>query len=159
MAIEAANWINENCRTTKGGYLTNKTADKPLYLSDTLGMARAMLQLYRNTFEKKYLKYSCESLDFINQNFKNNYYGFYNKIAEENNNMQSCQIDENISLTRFIPNSVLNLDTNTLKGGPKNTVQYDVDNIVPNTSFRINARKIDGTLNSEDDSTLMWIII
>ena len=101
MAIKAANWINEKCRTTKGGYLTNATADKPLYLSDTLGMARAMLQLYRNTFEEKYLEYSCESLDFINQNFKNNYYGYYNKIVEKNDNMQPCQIDENISLTRF----------------------------------------------------------
>ena len=101
MAIKAADWINEKCRTIEGGYLTNTTTDKPLYLSDTLGMARAMLQLYRNTFEKKYLEYSCESLDFINQNFRNNYYGYYNKIMYPQDNGQPCQIDENISLTRF----------------------------------------------------------
>ena len=64
-------------------------------------MARAMLQLYRNTFEEKYLKYSCESLDFINQNFRNNYYGYYNKIMHVDDNTQPRQIDENISLTRF----------------------------------------------------------
>jgi len=101
MAIKAADWINENCRTTDGGYLTNTMTDRPLYLSDTLGMARAMLQLYRNTFEEKYLQYSCESLDFINQNFKNNHYGYYNKIMDIDDNMQPRQIDENISLTRF----------------------------------------------------------
>jgi len=101
MAIKAADWVNENCRTAKGGYLTNTTTDRPLHLSDTLGMARAMLQLYRNTFEEKYLKYSCESLDFINQNFRNNYYGYYNKIMHVDDNTQPRQIDENISLTRF----------------------------------------------------------
>ena len=101
MAIRAADWINKNCRTAKGGYLTNTTTDRPLHLSDTLGMARAMLQLYRNTFEEKYLKYSCESLDFINQNFRNNYYGYYNKIMHVDDNTQPRQIDENISLTRF----------------------------------------------------------
>ena len=101
MAIKAAEWINENCRTVKGGYLTNTTTDRPLHLSDTLGMARAMLQLYRNTFKEKYLKYSCESLDFINQNFRNNYYGYYNKIMHVDDNTQPRQIDENISLTRF----------------------------------------------------------
>ena len=101
MAINAADWINENCRTTNGGYLTNTTTDKPLYLSGTLAMARAMLQLYRNTFEKKYLKYSCESLDFINQNFRNNFYGFHSKTISENSSTQPRQIDENISLTRF----------------------------------------------------------
>ena len=101
MAIKAADWVNENCRTAKGGYLTNTTTDRPLHLSDTLGMARAMLQLYRNTFEEKYLKYSCESLNFINQNFRNNYYGYYNKIMHVDDNTQPRQIDENISLTRF----------------------------------------------------------
>ena len=89
MAIRAADWINKNCRTAKGGYLTNTTTDRPLHLSDTLGMARAMLQLYRNTFEEKYLKYSCESLDFINQNFRNNYYGYYNKIMHEEDGQEA----------------------------------------------------------------------
>ena len=101
MAINAADWINKNCRTSDGGYLTNTVTNKPLHLSDTLGMARAMLQLYRNTFEEKYLKYSCESLEFINHNFRDNYYGFYNKITSENDNTCPRQIDENISLTRF----------------------------------------------------------
>lgn len=101
MAINAADWINKKYRTADGGYLTNMATDKPLHLSDTLAMARAMLQLYRNTFEEKYLKYSCESLEFINQNFRHNFYGFYNKITYENDSLQPRQIDENISLTRF----------------------------------------------------------
>ncbi len=101
MAIIAANWVNKNCRTADGGYLTNTVTDKPLHLSDTLGMARAMLQLYRNTFEEKYLKYSCESLDFINRNFRNDLCGFNNIITSVNKNAWPRQIDENISLTRF----------------------------------------------------------
>lgn len=101
MAIIAANWVNKNCRTADGGYLTNTIIDKPLHLSDTLGMARAMLQLYRNTFEEKYLKYSCESLDFINRNFRNDLCGFNNIITPVNKNAWPRQIDENISLTRF----------------------------------------------------------
>ncbi len=101
MAIKAAKWINDSFRNSDGGYRKNKTTKSTQYLSDTLAMARAMLQLYRCTFNKKYLDYSCQSLDFINSNFRNSYFGFCNTIYNTNDNAARCQIDENISLTRF----------------------------------------------------------
>jgi uncharacterized protein len=101
MAIKAADWINAHCRTESGAYLTNIMTNKPLHLSDTLAMARAMLQLYRATFEKKYLDYACKSADFIHQNYKNKLCGYNTRILSKNDAIPPRQIDENISLTRF----------------------------------------------------------
>ncbi|MFL2556123.1 MAG: hypothetical protein ACJ0Q4_04690 [Gammaproteobacteria bacterium] len=101
MAIKAIDFINKNYRSNDGGYLRNQSSSEPQYLSDTLAMARALLQIYRNTFDEKYLKYSSESLNFINKNFRSRFFGFYNKISIHADDSSICQIDENISLTRF----------------------------------------------------------
>jgi len=101
MAINAANWINEYCQHHEKGYLTNTMAQKPLFLSDTLSMARAMLQLYRVTLDKKYLRLACDSARFINRNFKNEICGYNSKLHSKNETTPPRQIDENISLTRF----------------------------------------------------------
>ena len=105
LAITAAEWINKHCRTESGAYLTNIMTNKPMNLSDTLAMARAMLQLYRATLDKQYLTYACESAEFIHKNFKNSLCG-YNTIinshkASISSRQAKRQIDENISLTRF----------------------------------------------------------
>ncbi len=101
MAINAAAWINEHCRLDSGGYLTNTMIDKPVHLSDTLAMARAMLQLYRATFDKQYLDYTCQSTDFINQNFRNELCGYNSRIHSNKETTPKRQMDENIALTRF----------------------------------------------------------
>jgi hypothetical protein len=101
MALKAANWINEHCRIDSGAYLTNIMTSKPLHLPDTLAMARAMLQLYRVTFEKKYLDYACDSARFIHQNFKNELCGYNTRIFSKYDATPLRQIDENISLSRF----------------------------------------------------------
>ncbi len=101
MAIKAAEWINEHCRTDSGAYLTNIMTNKPLYLSDTLAMARAMLQLYKATFDKKYLGYACDSAEYIQQNYRNELCGYNSRLLSKNDVPPPRQIDENISLTRF----------------------------------------------------------
>jgi len=101
MAIEAASWINQYCRDKDNGYLTNTTSQTPLYLSDTLSMARAMLQLYRATLDNQYLKLACNSAHFINRNFKNEICGYNSRLHSKNETTPHRQIDENISLTRF----------------------------------------------------------
>ncbi len=101
MAINAADWINEYCRDENGGYLTNRMVSKPMHLADTLSMARALLQLYRTTFEKKYLKLACQSAQFIKQHFSNDVCGYNSRILTENETTPPRQIDENIALTRF----------------------------------------------------------
>lgn len=101
LAINAANWINEHCRLDNGAYLTNIMANKPHHLSDTLSMARAMLQLYRSTLEKKYLDYACVSAEFIYENFKNELCGFNSSLLLNDQATALRQIDENISLSRF----------------------------------------------------------
>jgi len=101
MAVNAASWINEKCRLSSGGYLTNTMTNKPVHLSDTLAMARAMLQLYRATFDKHYLDYACQSADFINQHFRNEICGYNSRIPSKNEATPQRQIDENIALTRF----------------------------------------------------------
>lgn len=101
MAIKAADWINEHCRRVSGAYLANIMTSTPLHLSDTLSMARAMLQLYRTTFNKKYLDYASESAEFIYKNFKNELCGYNTRLVCKNDTAPPRQIDENISLTRF----------------------------------------------------------
>ena len=101
MAINAARWINHHCRHQNNGYLTNTMVQKPLYLSDTLSMARAMLQLYRVTLDRQYLRLACDSARFINRNFKNKICGYNGKVHSKNETTSPRQIDENISLTRF----------------------------------------------------------
>ncbi len=102
MAIKAAEWINEHCRRVSGAYLTNIMTSSPMHLSDTLAMARAMLQLYRATFDKKYLNYACDSAEFIQKNFKNELCGYNTRLVSKNDTAPPRQIDENISLTRFV---------------------------------------------------------
>ncbi len=101
MAINATDWVNENCRTRLGAYLTNIMTNTPINLSDTLAMARAMLQLYRVTFDKKYLNYAYESAVFIHKHFKNKLCGYNTRISSDMDISAPRQIDENISLTRF----------------------------------------------------------
>ena len=101
MAITAANWINDHCRLNTGGYVTNALTEQAFYLADTLAMARAMLQLYRTTFNEHYLDYVSKSIEFINNNFKNDICGFNSKINLNTDQTSPRQMDENISLTRF----------------------------------------------------------
>ncbi|MCZ6804278.1 MAG: glycoside hydrolase family 127 protein [Proteobacteria bacterium] len=102
MAINAATWINKHCKTNAGGYLTNTMTESPTHLSDTLAMARAMLQLYRATFDKRYLDYACQSADFINQHFRNELCAYNSRILSDNDATPPRQMDENIALTRFV---------------------------------------------------------
>lgn len=101
LAVNASSWINQHCRKNSGGYLTNTMTDKPVHLSDTLAMARAMLQLYRATFNKSYLDLACQSANFIHEHFKNDICGYNSRILSSNDIAPPRQIDENISLTRF----------------------------------------------------------
>jgi uncharacterized protein len=101
MAIDAANWINQHCRNNNGGFLTNRMAIKPEHLSDTLAMARASLQLYRATLDKKYLKQACQSAGFIQRHFRNNICGYNSRLLSKKETAPPRQMDENISLTRF----------------------------------------------------------
>ncbi|MGB1799408.1 MAG: beta-L-arabinofuranosidase domain-containing protein [Gammaproteobacteria bacterium] len=114
IAIKAADWVNQHCRTCHGAYLSNIMTNKPANLADTLAMARAMLQLYRATLNEHYLNYACDSALFIHKNFKNSLCGYNTSINSNTKNASSRkfvrkpssqsvrQIDENISFTRFI---------------------------------------------------------
>ena len=101
LAIKAANWINQHCRKENGAYVTNIMTNKPVQLADTLAMARAMLQLYRATFDKQYLYYACESAAFMHKHFINKLCGYNTRVSMDSNSSATRQIDENISLTRF----------------------------------------------------------
>ncbi len=102
MAIDAAKWINQNCRNENGGYLTNSMTSKPMHLADTLSMARAALQLYRATFDENYLELACQSAQFIKQHFSNDICGYNSRSHSKNETTPPRQIDENIALTRFV---------------------------------------------------------
>lgn len=101
MAINASHWVNQYCRKHDGGYSGSNMTDKPMCLSDTLAMARALLQLYRVTFNRHFLAQACESAKFIERHFRNAICGYNSRLLSKNETTPPRQIDENISLTRF----------------------------------------------------------
>ncbi len=109
-AITASNTILHSHRDTATGGFAHKSllpnTGKPqqlitFHLGDNLAMARAFLQLYRATSDRKWLSLSQQTADFIQSHFYRNNGGF---ISNENLDIPVKpvpDIDENISLARF----------------------------------------------------------
>jgi uncharacterized protein YyaL (SSP411 family) len=101
MAKQAAEWISSEHALLQGGFKPDKTRQNCLYLSDNLAMARAFLQLYRVTTDKRYLKHAIETADFICSHFLNHAGGFNTGVDACQNKKITQQIDENICTSRF----------------------------------------------------------
>ncbi len=100
MALTACSEIEKNCALDDGAWLPNALANQATSLADSLAMARAMLQLFRVTFEQKYLECACASADFIEKCFRHQQCG-YRSTPLWQGSQSRRQLDENISLARF----------------------------------------------------------
>ena len=95
-------WICDRRGIPMGGYQGDEQDQTILYLSDTLSMARACLQLYRLTSKRAYLQMAEESACFIWANFSNSAGGFNRSTHSIGHDSNDRQIDENICLGRFM---------------------------------------------------------
>ena len=100
MALTAFTEIENSCAQDDGGWRSNSLANQANSLADSLAMARAMLQLFRVTFEQKYLDCACASADYIEKWFRHYQCGYQNAPKWQGNQTRR-PLDENISLARF----------------------------------------------------------
>ncbi len=79
-----------------------KYAQAELRLRDKLAIARAFLQLYRVTGERRYLQLADDTAGFICSQFINARGGFNTCTGNTDDNKHAPQIDENICTSRFL---------------------------------------------------------
>lgn len=102
LAINASEWVLSERTLAEGGFRHNKYDDAGPFLADTLAIGRAMLQLYRVTTDNNYLQYAVDAAEFIAMQFKRNSGGFHCAVLRKRADNIAPQIDENISVTRFM---------------------------------------------------------
>ncbi len=101
MALNAVHWIIKYRSYPDGGFLHDKDDDNGPYLSDSLAMARAMLQLFKVTQQDKWLIRAINAADFMSIYFKRRGGGFKSHVERLGFQSTEPQIDENIALMRF----------------------------------------------------------
>ena len=100
LAKQAMQQIKQDCYTTNHGWKADSLATQSLYLTDNVAMARAALQLYRVTLIDDYLNMACQTMDYIQKQFRHQESGFTTLINCSHQKTTPRQIDENIALGR-----------------------------------------------------------
>lgn len=101
-ALEALAWVLKNRRYADGGYRHNQVDDAGPYLSDTLFMGRALLQLYQSSGDKQALDLAAKAGNFINQWFRHPQAGLVSAVDNGTPVKPIPQIDQNIVAARFM---------------------------------------------------------
>ena len=101
-AIEAMAWVLKNRRYADGGFRHNQVDDAGPYLSDTLFMGRALLQLHQNSGDKQALALAAKAGTFINQWFRHPQAGVVSAVDNGTPVKPIPQIDQNIIAARFL---------------------------------------------------------
>ena len=101
-AIEAMAWVLKNRRYADGGFRHNQVDDAGPYLSDTLFMGRALLQLYQSNGDPQVLALAGKAGTFINQWFRHPQAGLVSAVDNGTPVKPLPQIDQNIVAARFM---------------------------------------------------------
>jgi uncharacterized protein YyaL (SSP411 family) len=99
-AVRAAKWIIANRSLPDGGFRHDAENSGGPYLSDTISMGRAFLQLYAVTGDRGWLKRADDALRFINDNFDGDtgYIPFSQPLASKL--PPRPNVDENMAVAR-----------------------------------------------------------
>lgn len=100
-AVEATAWVLKNRRYADGGFRHNQIDDAGPYLSDTLFMGRALLQLYQTSGDKQALALAAKAGTFIYQWFRYPQAGLVSAVDNGTPVKPIPQIDQNIVAARF----------------------------------------------------------
>ena len=101
-AIEAMAWVLKNRRYADGGFRHNQVDEAGPYLSDTLFMGRALLQLYQSSGDKQVLALAGKAGTFMNQFFRHPQAGLVSAVDNGTPVKPIPQIDQNIVAARFM---------------------------------------------------------
>jgi uncharacterized protein YyaL (SSP411 family) len=101
-ALEALAWVLKNRRYADGGFRHNQVDDAGPYLSDTLFMARALLQLYKNSGDQQALTLAAQAGNFIDRTFRHAQAGVVSAVDNGTPVKPLPQIDQNIVAARFV---------------------------------------------------------
>ena len=101
-ALGAAAWIEQNRTLPGGGYRHDAHDPAGPYLGDTLAMARACLQLYRVTADRRWLDRSITAAAFMREHFIHPGGGMATATADNTPITPLPEIDENIAFVRFM---------------------------------------------------------
>ncbi len=101
-AVKAAAWVLKNRLYADGGFRHNKIDDAGPYLSDTLFMGRALLQLYRTSADPQALALAAKAGSFMNQWFRHPQAGLVSAVDNGTPVKPIPQIDQNIYAARFM---------------------------------------------------------
>ena len=101
-ALEAMAWVLKNRRYADGGFRHNQVDDAGPYLSDTLFMGRALLQLHQISGDKQALALAAKAGTFINQWFRHPQAGLVSAVDNGTPVKPIPQIDQNINAARFM---------------------------------------------------------
>jgi uncharacterized protein YyaL (SSP411 family) len=101
-ASRAAEWIIANRSLSEGGFRHDAENDGGPYLGDSAYMARAFLNLYAVTADRKWLNRAEKTADFIENNFKGDtgYLAFVRPLAGKLE--PRPQVDENVAVARVM---------------------------------------------------------
>jgi uncharacterized protein YyaL (SSP411 family) len=112
-AIRAAEWIIANRFLVDGGFRHDADNSGGPYLSDSISMARAFLQLYTVTADRVWLNRANDAMNFIDAKFNSDvaYIPFAQPLASKL--PPRPNVDENIAVARTA--NVLNYYTNNQK--------------------------------------------
>ena len=100
-AVDAMAWALKNRRYADGGFRHNQVDDAGPYLSDTLFMGRALLQLHQISGDKQVLALAAKAGTFINQWFRHPQAGLVFRADNGTPVKPVPQIDQNIVAARF----------------------------------------------------------
>lgn len=101
-AVRAARWAIGHRSLPGGGFRHDAEDVAGPYLGDTLSMGRAFLQLYRATADGEWLDRARKAAEFIDNHFRAKPAGWASAQADDSPVPPLPQIDENMSLTRFV---------------------------------------------------------
>ncbi|WP_372369727.1 DUF255 domain-containing protein [Candidatus Uabimicrobium sp. HlEnr_7] len=98
IAEKASKWFLEN---RKQGFGFTHGENGKIFLSGNIALAKAFLQLHEVTAKKKWLEQTQQTLQFINENFRNVEGGFCGEMQQKSSVLQPVNdIEENIFITR-----------------------------------------------------------
>lgn len=101
-ALQALAWVLKNRRYAEGGFRHDQVDSAGPYLSDTLFMGRALLQLYKNSGDQQALTLAAQAAGFINKTFRHAQAGVVSAADNGTPVKPLPQIDQNIVTARFL---------------------------------------------------------
>jgi len=100
-ANQAATWVARHRLNADGGFRHDDQDSEARYLADNLAMARALLQFYRVTADRRFLRAAMHTASYMNRNFRQSGAGVLPVRGTSGPLSPVPDVEDNISYARF----------------------------------------------------------